>query len=319
MTSPIAFFIFNRPSHTIISFDSIRKSRPDILFVIADGPRNAHMTDNDRCNESRIVTECIDWPCTVYRNYSDVNLGCRNRINSGLDWVFSIVDKAIILEDDCLPHPDFFNFCDNLLETYKDNYVVCSISGTNFQNGIRRSEHSYYFSKFIHIWGWATWKRAWEMHDKKIEFWPNMKNSITWKKYINDDIERSFWESIFDSMYMNRLDTWDYAWICSNWHAGNISITPNVNLVSNIGFDSDGTHTRNAKSKLANMQTHSMGKILHPNNLTINQEADAYYFNIVLGGRLLKWPLRILWVPYYGLRVKLSELKNFLLGYRRNS
>ena len=136
MNTPIAYFIFNRPRQTRITFAAIRSQRPDKLFIVADGPRRDHQSDLELCREAQRIVEQIDWPCRAYRNYADLNMGLKQRVSSGLDWVFEKVDRAIILEDDCLPHPDFFMFCETLLELYKDDERVWVITGNNFQNGI---------------------------------------------------------------------------------------------------------------------------------------------------------------------------------------
>ena len=145
---PIAYIVFNRPRHTERSFAILRKQQPSQLFIISDGPRIEHPTDAERCAEVRAIVERVDWPCEVYRHYAESNLGCKQRVSSGLDWVFAQVERAIILEDDCLPHPDFFEFCENLLDRYANDSRVWVISGDNFQNGHRRGRAAYYFSKY---------------------------------------------------------------------------------------------------------------------------------------------------------------------------
>ena len=148
LDTPIVFIVFNRPRHTRKSFEAIRFQRPKQLFIVADGPRKAHPTDDENCLQVREIVAKIDWPCDVHRNYVEQNLGCKQRVNSGLDWVFTLVERAIILEDDCLPNPDFFSFCETLLERYQDNEQIMTITGNNFQNGHQRGDADYYFSKY---------------------------------------------------------------------------------------------------------------------------------------------------------------------------
>src|SRR5665648_587346 len=162
LKTPVAFIIFNRPETTRRVFAEIAKARPTKLLVIADGPRATHPDDAEKCAVVRAIIDGVDWDCEVLKNYSDVNLGCKRRVSSGLDWVFDTVEEAIILEDDCLPHPTFFRFCEEMLAKYRDDKRIAMISGDNFQFGKKRTEYSYYFSRYTHIWGWASWRRAWD-------------------------------------------------------------------------------------------------------------------------------------------------------------
>src|SRR5262249_2982569 len=134
-TPPIAYIVFNRPHHTQRTFSTIRAQRPEKLFVIADGPRVENTADAERCRKVRAIIDQVDWPCEVYRDYAEMNLGLKRRVSSGLDWVFGHVDRAIVLEDDCLPHPDFFVFCENLLQRYLDDDRIWALTGNNFQHG----------------------------------------------------------------------------------------------------------------------------------------------------------------------------------------
>jgi hypothetical protein len=310
--APVVFFIFNRPKLTKISFEAIKQSRPEILFIVADGPRASNRDDEQNVHLSRAIVEDIDWPCKVYKNFSSTNLGCRWRINTGLDWVFQHVDSAIIIEDDCLPSGDFFNFCTTLLEHHKNSNFVGTITGSNFQDGFLRNSSSYYYSKHIHVWGWATWKKTWLLHDKNISFWPTWKLTDSWISLFTDNAERRYWEYIFDLMYENKIDTWDFAFICSNWFNGKVSAVSNFNLVTNIGFGPDGTHTRNPKSRLANRPFDNLSQIFHPTLEKIDLVADEYFFSITLEGRNLRFPRNIVWIPYRNSREFASKIKYIL-------
>lgn len=283
-TSPVAFIVFNRPSLTLQTFAALRKQQPRELFIIADGPRRGHATDAERCRQVREIVADIDWPCQVHRNYADENLGCRQRVISGLDWVFNHVDTAIVLEDDCLPHPDFYTFCDTLLDRYRDDERVWVITGNNFQNGRWRGDASYYFSRFNHCWGWATWKRAWKNNEPPITFWPDWKQSAAWKQLWPKKRERAYWERIFDKMYRNEIDSWAYTWTASAWYHGGLTATPNVNLVSNIGFGPDATHTR-TDSALSNLTTAALGNLSHPSVVQADLKADEFAYGYAFRGR----------------------------------
>jgi hypothetical protein len=288
--SPIAYFVFNRPEITERTFAEIRKQRPSQLFIIADGPRPAYKDDIDRCSRVRALLDTIDWPCDVHRNYSDINLGLKHRVSSGLDWVFSKVDSAIILEDDCLPCPDFFNYCDELLERYSNDERVSVITGNNFQGGHKRGNASYYFSKYNHCWGWATWRRAWLYYHADLSFWPKWKSSDEWLRLTPDSAERRYWNNIFEQVRSKKINSWAYPWTGSVWFRGGLTATPNVNLVSNIGFGSTSTHTNSTQSSLAEMNTSALGNIIHPNSVVQHVAADHYVFTYVFGGHLQGFP-----------------------------
>jgi len=277
--TPILFIIFNRPDTAEKVFNEIKKIKPKKLFVSADGPRENKPGEKEKCLATRKIIDQVDWECEVYKKYSDVNLGCKLGVSSGIDWFFKNVEQGIILEDDCLPAQSFFKFCEELLEKYKNNEKIMMISGDNFQNSRQRGDGSYYFSKFSHIWGWATWRRAWEHYSVNMEGYPKFKqdkkiNAIWSKEYI-----RKYWLDTFDQAYENKIDTWDYQWAFSIWKMDGLCVIPNYNLISNIGFRDDATHTKSA-NKLANQKIQSMDIIKHPFKIEQNKKADNYYSKI---------------------------------------
>lgn len=276
---PIVFFVFNRPEHTKKSFEAIRKIAPNTLFIVADGPRVGNLDDLVKCQEVRALVGLVDWPCNVFTSFSEVNLGCRRRINSGLDWVFSNVPMAIILEDDCIPHDDFFLFCREMLLKYRDCNKVMCISGNNFIKS-NVLEASYYFSKYPHIWGWATWGRAWKLNDQSMSFWPSWKSSNKWRTYFISSTERRYWQHYFDLMHKSKIDTWDYVWTANIWFHDGISITPNVNLVTNIGIGPDATHTY-SETNIAGELACPILPLIHPEDIVINHKCDHISFNNV--------------------------------------
>ena len=281
--APIIFCIFNRPRHVKKSLDAIRKHRPDKIYVVGDGPREFVDTDGDMVNQAREIIKTIDWPCEINTNYSDVNLGCRIRFETGMDWVFSHEDRAIIIEDDVVPNEDFFKFCDILLEKYKDQSNITSITGNNFQDGNIRGTSSYYFSKYSHIWGWATWSRAWKYYDPKLSFWPQWKLSKDWKNQALNSNERKYWEDIFNRINNNALESWDYSWNGSIWYRKGLTVTPNVNLATNVGMGPDGTHCI-YKEDQEGIPTQSLGGLSHPDQIIQNKAADKYAFKFHFGG-----------------------------------
>jgi len=174
LRTPVVLIIFNRPPTTERVFAEIAKARPQKLFVVADGPRPERSGEAEKCAAARAVIDRVDWECEVLRNYAEVNLGCRQRPPTGISWVFEQVAEAIILKDDCVPHPTFFRFCEELLEKYREDERVMHISGSNFQPGYTRGPFSYYFSRFNPIWGWASWRRAWQHYDLNMKLWAEL-------------------------------------------------------------------------------------------------------------------------------------------------
>jgi hypothetical protein len=283
--TPVVFIIFNRPDLTELVFAAIRKAKPKKLLVVADGPRSPE--EIEKCDKTRAVINKVDWECEVLTNYSEKNLGCKQRVSSGLDWVFSEVEEAIILEDDCLPAPSFFYFCQTLLERYRDDERVMHISGDNFQSGQSRTEYSYYFSKYTHIWGWASWRRAWKYYDVDMKTWLEYKNSNLLQSVFDDPYEQKYWINILDQAFNNGIDTWDYQWIYACWSQSGLSILPNSNLVSNIGFRSDATHTV-FESRYAKLPTTDISSLRHPPFIIRNTDADIYTFDHLFGGKTMK-------------------------------
>ncbi|MDW7726675.1 MAG: hypothetical protein SCH70_06100 [Candidatus Methanoperedens sp.] len=285
--TPIAFIIFNRPETTRRVFAEIAKARPPKLLVIADGPRADHPDDAEKCAAVRAIIDGVNWDCEVLTNYSDVNLGCKRRVSSGLDWVFDTVEEAIILEDDCLPHPTFFRFCEELLDKYRDDKRIAMISGNNFQFGRKRTEYSYYFSRYPHIWGWASWRRAWENYDVDMKLWPEIRDGGWLQDLLGAKISVWYWKNRFENVYKGKIDTWDYQWTFACWMQSALTIIPDVNLVSNIGFDMKAVHTKD-KDKFAEMEIEPMSDpILHPDYILRDSKADFFVENKMFSGKSL--------------------------------
>jgi hypothetical protein len=294
---PVAYIVFNRPKHTAETFAALREQRPSKLFIIADGPRAGHPTDAQNCIEVRKIVEQIDWPCKVHRNYAEANLGCKRRVVTGLDWVFREVERAIVLEDDCLPSPDFYRFCEALLERYADDPRVMAVTGNNFQAGRRRGRAAYYFSRYNHIWGWATWRRAWQKNDPSIAFWPTWKRSESWMRSFPDRLERRYWSEVFDQTHRGEIDTWDYQWFASVWYHGGLTATPNVNLVTNIGYGPEATHTVSNEDELV-IPAQPLGALTHPRVVKQDVKADRYMFDHRFGGIHNRLHRRLLRLSY---------------------
>ncbi|MDJ0728377.1 MAG: FkbM family methyltransferase [Crocosphaera sp.] len=287
LSTPVAFIIFNRPDLTQTVFKKIAQAKPPKLLVIADGSRS--LEEAHLCQETRSVIDKVNWECEVLTNYSDNNLGCKKRVSSGLDWVFSQVEEAIILEDDCLPSHSFFSFCQTLLKHYRNDERIWGISGNNFQMGQVRTDYSYYFSRYPHNWGWATWRRAWKQFDIEMTFWDQCKQLKLLNTIFEDSYEQDYWLDILEQTHDHLIDSWAYIWGYTCWRNNGLTILPEVNLVSNIGFRQDATHTKNiGDNPLANLFIGNITKIKHPTYLCRHLEADAYTFDHVFGGKQMK-------------------------------
>jgi len=240
--TPVALFVFNRPHVTAKNFEAIRVLKPSRLFIIADGPRTGNFADKDLCQQVRDAVETIDWPCETLRLYADENQGCRMSVPNGLNWVFSIVEECIILEDDCIPDQSFFQYCATLLDHYRDNERIMTIGGSRCDGPDEFNGDSFFFSKYPVTWGWATWRRAWEKYDLDMAKWASLRETDWLKKLLGNDDHVNYWRRMFDLM-CNNMDTWDYALTFACWLNKGISIRAKANLVSNLGFGDDATHT----------------------------------------------------------------------------
>jgi hypothetical protein len=283
LKTPVLFLVYNRPVDTQKVFDSIRLARPLQLFVAADGPRNDRPYDGDRCEQVRQIVDAVDWDCKVVKLFRENNLGCKKAVSTAISWFFENVERGIILEDDCLPHPDFFEFCTCLLDRYETDDRVWVITGNNFQDGNRRGDASYYFSKYNHCWGWATWRRSWTYYRSDLPYWPKWKESADWLVKTPDQVERRYWSHIFEMVAQDEIDSWAYPWTACIWYHGGLTATPNVNLVKNIGFGPDGTHTITEESK-EGLPVFPLGLMTHPANIVHDSEADRFVFDHHFGG-----------------------------------
>ena len=289
MKTPVAFIIFNRPDTTARVFEEIRRAKPPKLLIIADGPRLNRPGEAEKVTAARAIVEQVDWTCEVLKNYSDINLGCKRRVSSGLDWVFQAVEDAIILEDDCLPHSTFFRFCEELLENYRGDERVMHISGDNLQFGHKRNESSYYFSRYAHVWGWASWRRAWQHYDVQMRQWTSVTDQEMFLRDFASPAEKRFWKAKWNGVCMDKIDTWDFQWAFACLAQRSLSIVPNVNLVSNIGFGLDSTHTGGV-SILADIPTVAMEFPLVPPQLFARDvDSDEYVSQLFFRPNLIRF------------------------------
>lgn len=296
LKTPVLFLVFNRPDTTQRVFEAIRAVRPERLFIASDGPREGNNGDKEKCERVRNIVTDIDWDCEVRTLFREKNLGCKNGVSSGIDWFFSQVDEGIILEDDCLPMKSFFRFCEELLQRYRNDNRVMQICGSNSLCGWRRNDDSYYFSGYGPIWGWASWRRAWIYYDVDMKAWPEVREKKIYLDFFDRKREAYFRLHLYDRVFAGEIDTWDYQWGFAKMLNSGLSVTPNVSLISNIGFGDDATHTATPNSVFANMQTSNINfPLRHPKFVCRDRIADWKYFKNYANQYIIKcflWKLQ---------------------------
>jgi len=278
----VACFVFNRPDLTEQLLAAIEVVRPKKLFVIADGPRKDHSSDERNCEAVQSLFNNLQWECEVTRHFSAANLGCKRRISSGLDWVFSQVDEAIILEDDTVPDVSFFPYCETLLERYRDDESVFIIRGhgSNLSNLKNQPKGDYYLSQWPAVWGWASWSRAWKHYDVDMTSWPELRDRKWLQQHFANSEQAKVMSYFFDEMHAGRIDSWEFQLFFACWVRGAYAIAPMKNLVTNIGFDARGTHFQDPKNPHSKRDREPLELPLeHPDPLLPWHAADHHEWN----------------------------------------
>jgi hypothetical protein len=286
LITPVIFLVFNRPDLTARVLERIRAARPAKLLVVCDGPR-AHLPDEAKkvAAVRRLIDEGVDWPCEVLCNYAEKNLGCRVRVSSGLIWAFNQVPEAIVLEDDCLPDPSFFPFCEELLTRYRDDERVMHIAGTNLSAPYVQRSSSYWFSHQPCIWGWASWSRAWRHYDLEMKSWNARADAL--RLSFASNWETHYWLPILAQAYEQpeKTNTWDFAWTYTCRSLLGLCIIPQNNLVENLGFGSDASHTTTVNPRLQ-APVASAGPMRHPPAVTRHRFGDEMLTRVYAGQRV---------------------------------
>jgi hypothetical protein len=282
LDTPILLLIFNRTDSTLSVLERIKQVKPKQLFIAADGARAYKDGEIEKCEEVRaLVDNAIDWDCEVHKLYREENLGCGLAVSSAITWFFDSVDKGIILEDDTLPDLTFFSYCQSMLHHYENVEPVMHIAGSNLQFGIRRGSYSYYFSKYPMIWGWATWKRAWEKYsynitDSREKITENIEASVV------DKNDSQFFIEQIESVKDKKIDTWDYQWLYTLLKYKGVGAVPQSSLIRNIGFNELATHTSNIPYWYKFLVHKPIYNIKYAPNIEVNGSADEFYMSITL-------------------------------------
>lgn len=278
LNTAVLFLVFNRPDTTKQVFESIREAKPPRLYVAADGARKTKKDENDKVEAVRdFVLSNVDWECEIKTLFREENLGCRVAVSSAIDWFFENEEIGIILEDDCLPNQSFFRFCEELLEKYKDDTRVMHIGGSNYLD--LNIETSYMFSNYTLIWGWATWRRAWKLYDVDMSSFKQFEENNFIDSCFGSEKERRHFMRGFKKMYKNRYNTWDTQWFYTCISSNGLSVIPQKNMIKNIGFGEDATHTMSEEDKHANLNSHEISFPLnHMKIILTRQKFDSLIF-----------------------------------------
>jgi hypothetical protein len=281
LSTPLLFLIFNRPDTTRIVFDQIRKQRPRQLFIAADGPRPTRADDVDRCAQTRAIIEDIDWPCEVHTLLRDHNLGCGKAVSQAITWFFVHVEQGIILEDDCVPDPTFFDFCTLMLERYRNDTRVMMVTGMSYLFNKITARETYFFSRYYPVWGWATWRRAWQLYDFELGEWARFRPSKMVENFFDEQKIVDFWAHYFDRIVNHEIDTWDIQWTYACIKHQAFCVVPFNNLISNIGYF--GLHATGIKSFDQDIERKliALNDIIHPRKVEINRRMDRHIYQTI--------------------------------------
>lgn len=275
MEVSVLLITFNRPDTTQKVFDAIKEAKPKDLFIFNDGPRAANDQDIKAREKIKAIINQVDWKCDLHTNFPDRNMGCGFGVTSAISWAFEYVDTLIILEDDCVPLQSFFKFCEYCLDKYYSSKRVMQISGNNYTEDNNFTTDDYLFSKFGHIWGWATWKRAWEEFDFDMKEWPEFKKNGYLNMIFKSQKEREYYSRLFDLYYENRTKPWGYRWMFAKIKNEGLSIIPKYNLIHNIGLG--GTHNKRKVNYRINLQDDFIVSN-EPTFIVCNNLYDNYHF-----------------------------------------
>ena len=303
--APVLLIVFNRPITTAATLKAISKVRPKKLYVACDAPRQNNIDDIANVKEVKKIVENISWECKVVYRFREKNLGVGLSPADAVSWLLDHEESGIIIEDDCIASISFFIFCESMLKKYNYDDRIMSISGTNICDSVQY-ETDYVYTNFPLMWGWATWRRAWKMHDIKMLDWPNIKARRSFSKLPKDKWKfHPVYVEFFDKTYKSTKPNWDHQWIFALWKNRGLTVISSKNLVSNIGFSNNASHTTIDDLGRENLLAHEhfppykgpkevQEDILTDKYISVNwfTATYTYYLKIVL---LRFKPILILW------------------------
>lgn len=285
LQTAVLFLVFSRLDTTKQVFEAIRQAKPPRLYVAADGARSNREGEDKKVQAVRdFITQNIDWECEVKTLFRDKNLGCKYAVSSAITWFFENEEQGIILEDDCLPSQSFFWYCEELLNKYKNDPSVYLISGDSRGTESFGMQEDYGFCKYPMIWGWASWSRVWSKYDPEISDWSELRSDLL-PRISKYRATVRFWGEVFEKMSKKMIDTWDYQFCYLLLKNNAKCIVPKVNLIKNIGFGVDATHTFDINAEAANRENHNISIPLNHNvdpvsEIKINDFYDLNEFKV---------------------------------------
>lgn len=284
----VMMIVFNRPGQTRQVFERVREAKPKRLYIAADGPRANRPDDVASCAETRQIFDGVDWPCEVKTLFREQNLGCKTAIKTGLDWFFGNEEEGIVLEDDCVPEPTFFRYCAEMLDKYRHDERIATIAGTNYLLQSQDFEDSYYFTKYLFVWGWASWRRVWQDYDFEMKSWPKFRDEGRLHRVFPHPRSLKYWTMVFDLTHDGTLNAYDYQFFYSAMINSRLSIVPGRNLISNIGWGDTSTNTANRNPEMG-MATFPMEfPLKHPFFVVPNEQADTFTEHLMFAKPLMR-------------------------------
>lgn len=287
---PMLFIVFNRLDTTKQVFEKIKDIKPTRLYIASDGPRKSKQGENETVDSVRnFILNSIDWVCDTRTLFRENNLGCNKAVSSAIDWFFEEEDFGIILEDDCVPSKSFYPFCKELLEKYKNDKRISGITGTNFNKSfVPKQNVSYHYSEILYMWGWATWKDRWIENKDFIGNYKELMNYPLKDNIISNRKANIMWIEESSNAISGKIDTWDYQWLFSNICNHKLTIVPAKNLIHNIGFSEEATHTKHMREDLVPPLENIDLPLEHPKFMIRNSEYDDYFYTHIYGWATIK-------------------------------
>jgi hypothetical protein len=278
--TPVLLLFFNRPQHAVAVLERLRLVRPQRLYVHCDGPRANVENELEKVLAVRELVKTIDWDCTIHTLFREHNMGLRAGVSDAISWFFNQEEMGIVLEDDCLPDVSFFPFCETLLKEYQYEPKVMHIGGFNAASFLTSNlVESYFFSKFAFVWGWASWRRAWDNMSLTLDGLDSELSQKRLAELTPNKLSRTYLRSIFEATRQRRNNSWAYAWLYSILNAEGLCVVPAKNLVQNTGIgDSDATHTQKKDEKAAIRAEELDFPLIHPNGIKRIPALDQQLF-----------------------------------------
>lgn len=279
---PVLLIAFNRPDTTIRVMETLEKVRPQKLYVAIDGPRESRPQEAKAVQEVIAIVQNVSWDCETEYLVRPQNVGCKLGVSGAISWVFEHEEKAIIIEDDIIAVPSFFNFAEVLLDRYQTDERIAMISANNY-TPLPRPGQDYLLSQYGHIWGWATWKRVWDSFDVAVpEIHEAVKNNFSEIDFASKAAKRHsirYFKKLAKTLQNKTENTWDSQFTYFRFHNHLLSIVPRVNLASNIGEESSRDDTNHSKPMEHYYESDTKFALAqHPDHLEWDKKYDTHHF-----------------------------------------